>query len=64
MVVCDSSRQFREATNRELLFTHNAPRLSAVGHKLYAGVVAQFLAENSHSLPPPVANGSSATERR
>ena len=66
MALCDSSRAFREAAHAEQLFSTNAPRLSAAGHEFYAGIVAQFLAENSHSLPPPTAhiNGSPAIERR
>lgn len=62
MVICDSSRPFREANNSERLFATNAPRLSAAGHELYAGIVAQFLAENSHTLPPPTANGNRPPE--
>ena len=64
MVVCDSSRGFREAANAEQLFATNAPRLSAAGHEFYAGIVARFLAENSHTLPPPIANGPPTIERR
>ena len=66
MVVCDSSRAFREAANSEQLFATNAQRLSAAGHEFYAGIVARFLAENSHTLPPPIANGNAppTIERR
>ena len=66
MVVCDSSRAFREAANAEQFFAKNAPRLSAAGHEFYSGIVARFLAENSHTLPPPIANGNGppAIERR
>ena len=66
MVMCDSSRAFREASNAEQLFATNAPRLSAAGHDFYAGIVARFLAENRHALPPPTANGNgpAAIERR
>lgn len=66
MVLCDSSRAFRDAANSDQLFTTNVPRLSAAGHELYAGIVAQFLTENSHTLPPPIANGNGqpASERR
>ena len=66
MVVCDSSSRFREASNSDQLFLNNAPRLSAAGHELYAGTVARFLAENSHALPQPTANGiePKAIERR
>lgn len=66
MVLCDSSIVFREAPNADQLFLSNAPRLSPVGHELYAETVARFLAENSHRLPPPTANGNDprAAERR
>lgn len=66
LVICDSSAAFRESSNLDQLFLNNAPRLSAAGHELYATTVARFLAENSHALPPPTANGNSAptTERR
>lgn len=66
LVVCDSSRMFRETSNPDQLFLNNAARLSAAGHELYADTVARFLEENSHTLPPPTANGNDAraTERR
>lgn len=66
MVLCDSSAAFRESPNGDQLFLNNAARLSAAGHELYAETVAQFLAENSHTLPPPTAHGNDAgaTERR
>lgn len=66
LVICDSSAAFREAANSDQLFLNNAPRLSAAGHELYATTVARFLAENSHALPPPTANGNDprAIERR
>jgi hypothetical protein len=53
LVVCDSTAAFRQASNSDQLFLKNAPRLSAAGHELYATTVARFLAENSHTLPPP-----------
>ena len=56
LVVCDSSTVFREANQSEQLYLTNAPRLSAAGHELYATTVARFLAENSHTLPPPTAD--------
>ncbi len=66
LVVCDSSATFREAPNSDQLFLSNAPRLSVAGHALYAEAVARFLADNSHTLPPPTANGNDpqTTERR
>ncbi len=66
LVICDSSAAFRDAPNSDQLFLSNAPRLSAAGHELYATTVARFLAENSHTLPPPTANGNDprAIERR
>lgn len=66
LVICDSSAAFRDAPNSDQLFLNNAPRLSAAGHELYATTVARFLAENSHTLPPPTANGNDprAIERR
>ena len=57
LVVCDSSAVFRQANSPDQLFLTNAPRLSAAGHELYATTVARFLAENSHALPPPTADG-------
>ena len=57
LVVCDSSTVFRQSDNSDQLFLKNAPRLSAAGHELYATTVARFLAENSHALPPPTADG-------
>ena len=66
LVICDSSAAFRESANLDQLFLNNAPRLSAAGHELYATTVARFLAENSHALPLPTANGNDphAIERR
>ncbi len=57
LVVCDASAVFRQANNSDQLFLKNAPRLSVAGHDLYATTVARFLAENSHALPPPTADG-------
>lgn len=66
LVLCDSSPAFRQAEHSEELFLTNAPRLSAAGHDLYATTVARFLAENSHTLPAPTADGreSNAARRR
>ncbi len=66
LVICDSSSVFREAVNSDQLFLSNAPRLSATGHELYAKTVSRFLVDNSHTLPPPTANGNDpqATQRR
>jgi hypothetical protein len=57
LVICDASPIFRRANNPDQLFLKNAPRLSTAGHELYATTVARFLAENSHTLPPPTADG-------
>lgn len=64
LVLCDSSAAFGASPNGEQLFLNNAPRLSPLGHELYADTVARFLAENSHTLPPPTAQEPRNSERR
>ncbi len=56
LVVCNASPAFHGDNQPESLFLSNAGRLSEAGHDLYATTVARFLAENSHSLPPPTAD--------
>lgn len=56
--LCDVSDEFRRQVNPDQLFFNNAPRLSEVGHELYATLVAKFLTTNTLETPPPTANGS------
>lgn len=54
----DASPAFQEDPHPDRLFLQNSAQLSAEGHALYAERVAQFLAENSHRLPSPTADGA------